>query len=107
MFLAVIKDVRKVEVVCKREYAMRKQRARKLGKWQVKVLTQIAKKEVCCSRAVIDQLQGSAKNWDRRYKSRLKSAIVAHNIGIATNSPVNPKMKIIEDFHTGFKLLPK
>jgi hypothetical protein len=80
-------------------------RKRKLGEWQVKTLLQIAKHEVCCHRAVIDMLCGTAKKWDRRYKTRLKSAIAAHNAGIATNSPVNPRFKILEDNRTGFKLV--
>lgn len=82
-------------------------RKRKLGHWQVKTLQQIANKEVCCHRAVIDMIGGTAKKWDRRYKSRLKSAITAHNNGIATNSPVNPKLQILEDTRSGFMLVPR
>jgi hypothetical protein len=82
-------------------------RKRQLGKWQIKSLLQIVNHEVCCHRAVIDMIGGTAKKWDRRYKLRLKSAIAAHNAGIATNSPVNPKLQIEEDTRTGFKLVSR
>lgn len=82
-------------------------RKRKLGPWQISMMTKIAANEVCCHRSVIDILRGSAKTWDRKYKKSLAAGISAHNLGLATNSPVDPYLKIEEDPLRGFRLVPK
>jgi len=71
-------------------------RRRRLGRWQVKMLDMIQKHQVCCSLAAVDTVGGRAKDWSRRYASRLKSAIAAHNKGIAINSPISSDYMILE-----------
>lgn len=83
------------------------QRKHRLGHWQVKSLQQILNREVCCSRAIIDQIGGKAKSYDWRYKQRLKSAIHSHNSGMASNSPIDSRLFIQEDHKAGFKLIEK
>jgi hypothetical protein len=82
-------------------------RKHKLGKWQLAMLGEIAANKICCHRSAIALLRGEAAKWDRRYTRSLRNAINAHNNGLATNSPVDPRMKIVEDNKAGYKLVPK
>jgi hypothetical protein len=69
----------------------------RLGCWQVAALESIRDKKICCDLKIIAKLRGLASKWDRKYKKSLNRAINAHNKGLASNSPIDPKYIIVID----------
>jgi hypothetical protein len=78
----------------------------RLGCWQVAALESIRDKKVCCDLKILDKIRGTATNWNRKYKKNLNRAINAHNKGLASNSPIDPKYLIIID-ECGFHLMER
>lgn len=77
----------------------------KLGKWQIKCLEMIVKHQACCSHSVISMVIGTTKRWSSKYQRSINNAIVWHNSGQATNSPL-PRTIKIKEIQPGDKLPP-
>lgn len=85
-------------------------KAKKLGYWQVEMLSKITSKGVGC-RSIMG-LKGKALDYLSVYVQRLHSAIEAHNKGIAINSPIDSAYYIqVGNYGSkggyGFRAVPK